>query len=118
MARRYPSALVAVPELSVATIRRFCRRHTRPLSGEVALDLTVRGNHVTIWEWRRPHDDASAEWTKMPAAQLRYEPVDATWSIYWHYRDRWVAYDERGTALGLAKALKIIGDDKVGAFFG
>ena len=108
------SGSVAVPELSVAAIRRFCRKYTRPVSKEVALDLTVRGNYVTIWEWRRPLEDASHEWSKMPATQLRYDPAESDWSLCWRTKSRWEPY---AVHLSLAKALKMISDDAVGAFF-
>jgi hypothetical protein len=44
--------------------------------------MTVRGNFVTIWERRPSPDDTSDEWTRMHAAQMRYNPADATWSLY------------------------------------
>ena len=105
---------MAVPELSLATIRRFCREAAPPpLNREVRLEITVRGDSVTIFERRPPAAD-SEEWTRMHAAQLRYDATGAQWSLYWRCKSRWEPYADK---LNLAKALQIIGDDKLGAFF-
>lgn len=110
---------MAVPEIMLAAIRRFCRQATpHPLDREVLVEMTVRGNFVTIWERRPPSDDTSDEWTRMHAAQMRYNPADATWSLYWRYRNRWEPYDARGEPLSLQQALTVVGEDRLGAFFG
>ena len=54
----------------------------------------------------------------MHAAQLRYNPTDATWKLYWRYRSRWEPLDARRTSLPLDKALKVIDEDRLGVFFG
>lgn len=59
--------------MMLAAIRRFCRQATPPpLDREVVVEMTVRGNFVTIWQRRPPPDDTSDGWTRMHAAQLRY----------------------------------------------
>ena len=52
----------------------------------------------------------------MKSAQLRYNPSDATWALYWSDRRGWQLYFEAGTSLD--KALQAIHDDPLGAFFG
>ena len=76
--------------------------------------MTVRGNSVTIWERRPPPVDTSDEWTRVQAAQLRYDDIDEDWSLYWRHKGRWEPYAEH---LILAKALTMVGEDKLGAFF-
>lgn len=78
--------------------------------------MTVRGNSVTIWERRRPLDGSPGQWTRMKSAQLRHNPSDATWALYWSDRRGWQLYFEAGTSLD--KALQAIHDDPLGAFFG
>jgi hypothetical protein len=60
----------------LAAIRRFCRQATPPpLDREVVVEMTVRDNFVTIWERRPPPGNASNEWTRMHAVQMRYNPA-------------------------------------------
>ncbi len=88
---------MAVPELSLRAIRRFFRQPTAVTGDqEVRVDVTVRGNYVTIWEGRRPLDEP--EWPPLRrVAQLRFAPDDGSWSLYWwDGRGHWHPWDERG----------------------
>ena len=69
---------MAVREITLAAIRRFGRQATpAALNREVVLQMTVRGDVVTIWERRPPTDKALEEWTRMQVTQMRYNPAEA-----------------------------------------
>ena len=56
------------------------------VADKIRLSYTFRGNSVTIWEHHAPWTKINLEWSTSAVAQLRYNPNDQTWMLYW--RDR------------------------------
>jgi len=109
------------PELSRATIRRFCRDLIPPeAKEELRIEMTVRADAVTIWERRPPTSpNPASDWTSTRVAQLRYDRRAKGWTIYWpRGKTVWHLYDERCLPRSLDDALTAIGDDPLGVFFG
>ena len=109
----------AVPELDLARIRQFCdRRVPAHLRDQVRVEADVRGKSVTIFDCRPPWHPNLTDWSRVPVAQLRYDPDATSWTLYWADRNsRWHRYDdiEPGTADEL---LNEINEDPTCIFWG
>jgi len=79
----------------------------------------VKGNAVTLWEERPAWNDPKKT-TKMGVARFRYWKSRRTWQLYWMRRDlKWHPYDpDVSVAKRIAALVKVMEEDKWGAFFG
>jgi hypothetical protein len=111
---------VAIPEVAVQRVRRFCDDQTPLEAGDqMRLEATVDGNKVTLADCRPPWDGSAGEWTSAPFAQLRYQAASKLWSLYWgDSNDRWHRYDEIDHLVDLETALTEIANDPSCIFFG
>jgi len=111
---------MAVPDLAVAKIKRFCARRTpEQLRDEMRLDVAVRGDSVTILDCRPLWQGAPGEWARMKVAQLRYDTGSRRWALYWADRNgRWHRYDDFEPAEDLDEVLVKLDQDPTGIFFG
>jgi hypothetical protein len=84
------------------------------------LELSVRGNSITIVERRPPWSElVGPEWTSMRIAQLRYEARSGTWALYCADReDRWWPYDFAEPSPGVDELLRALDEDPSGIFWG
>ena len=58
---------------------------------------TVRGKSVTIYECRPPWHPDLTDWSELKVAQLRHNPEEGEWTLYWADRNgRWHLYDTIG----------------------
>ncbi len=111
---------MAAPEIFVARIKRFCHeRAPAHLRDEMRLEVSVRGDSVTIWERRPPITEGIDDWTRMKIAPLRYLAA-GKWALYWpDHRGRRHHYNiRRGVVLGLEEALNAVDTDELNVFFG
>ncbi len=77
----------AVKDLVAKKLDAFLAKRVPPhVVDKIRLSYTFRGNSVTIWENRAPWTERMIEWTTSAVAQLRYNPKNETWMLYW--RDR------------------------------
>ena len=85
----------AVPDLDLARIRKYCEgRVPHRLRDEVRVEADVRGKSVTILDCRPPWHPNLTDWSRVRVAQLRYDPSDRRWTLYWADRNsRWHLYD-------------------------
>ncbi|HZA74989.1 MAG TPA: DUF3024 domain-containing protein [Acidimicrobiales bacterium] len=111
---------MAVPEPALAKIQRFCERRTPPkLRDQMRLEATTRGNSVTIADCRPLWQGAPGEWTRLPIAQLRYQPTTQRWTLYWADRnDRWHSYEDLDPTTDLDTIIREIDQDPTCIFFG
>ena len=111
---------MVVPELALAKIRRFCHERTPPqFRDEMRLEATTRGNSVTIADCRPLWQGSPGEWTRMPIAQLRYQPDTQLWTLHWADRnDRWHAYENTNPTTDLDQLIHEIDEDPTCIFFG
>jgi hypothetical protein len=111
---------MAVPELAVTKIRRFCEAHSPAhLRDEMRLEATTRGHSVTIADCRPLWQGAPGEWTRMNIAQLRYDPTTQHGTPYWADRNsRWHRYDDLEPTNNLDAVLTEIDDDPTCIFWG
>jgi hypothetical protein len=111
---------VPVPDLAAAKITRFCESRTPPqLRDEMRLQVDVRGDSITILDFRPLCHGAPGEWTQMKIAQLRYDPTARSWTIFWADRNgRWHRYDDLEPATDLDDVLSEIAEDPTCIFFG
>lgn len=66
-----------------------------------------------------PWDDDGSEWTRQPVAQLRYDPQERQWQLYWADRnDRRHSYDMIGPAARVKTLLTEIDTDPTCIFWG
>jgi hypothetical protein len=111
---------MAVPELALAKIRRFCEERTPPgLRDQMRLEATTRGNSVTIADWRPLWLGEPGEWISTPVAQLRYEPTSTRWTLYWvDSNGRWHRYDDLAPTRNVEALTREIDHDPTCIFFG
>ena len=111
---------MAVPELALTKIRRFCDAHSPThLRDEIRLEVTSRGNSITIADCRPLWQGAPGDWTRMNIAQLRYDPTSQHWTLYWADRNsRWHRYDDLEPTANLDDVLAEIDEDPTCIFWG
>jgi hypothetical protein len=109
----------SVPEPDLEAIRAFCdSRVPAHLRDEARIEADVRGKSVTIFDCRAPWHPELTDWSRLPVAQLRYEPASQLWTLHWADRNgRWHRYLdlESGPA---DKLLHEIDADPTGIFWG
>ncbi|HZB41649.1 MAG TPA: DUF3024 domain-containing protein [Ilumatobacter sp.] len=85
-----------VSDLDLARIRQFCdSRVPGHVRDEARVEANVRGKSVTIFDCRPPWHPNLTDWSRVPVAQLRYDPASHAWTLYWADRNsRWHRYDD------------------------
>jgi hypothetical protein len=111
---------MAVPDLARDELRRFCDAHTPAhMRDQMRLEATIRGNSITIADWRPLWPDKPGDWVSTNVAQLRYDPEDGRWTLYWPDRNsRWHRYDGLLPTTDLAEVLAEINADPTCIFWG
>lgn len=111
--------MAALPDLDLARIHRYCdSRVPAQVRREARVEATQRGKSVTIFDCRPPWDPEFTDWSRVPVAQLRYDPEHKHWTLYCADRNsRWHRYEpiDSGT---VDELLKEIDDDPTGIFWG
>ena len=85
----------AISELDLARVAKYCDAkvpvHARD---ELRIEYTVRGKSVTIFDCRPPwHESVGPEWSRLPVAQLRFDPERGEWTLFCSDRNsRWHLY--------------------------
>jgi Protein of unknown function (DUF3024) len=111
----------AVPDAALATIRRFCEVNSpAEHAHDLRVEYGVRGKAVTLYECRPPWSpDLGSDWTRQTVAQLRYDPGDHHWRLYYADRnDRWHYYEMSNPTTDLEELIAEIDDDPTGIFRG
>jgi hypothetical protein len=110
---------VLVRRLVDSKLRRYCEgRVPARARSEVRVDFSVRGNVVTVFE-SRPLLSAPSRWIDSKIAQLRYNPANGRWALFWQDRNRrWRVYDDVEPARDLDALIAEIDRDPVGVFWG
>ena len=109
----------SVPDLDLARIRLFCASRTPAhLRDQMRVEADVRGKSVTIHDCRPPWHPNLTEWSRLPVAQLRYDPDSQLWTLYWADRNsRWHRYDDLQPG-SIDELLNEIDDDSTCIFWG
>jgi hypothetical protein len=118
--RRVPARPV-VPETALAAIRRFCQANSpAEHAHELRVEYSIRGKSVTLYECRPPWPpDLEPEWIRQEFAQLRYNPDDRHWRLYYADRNsRWHPYDMTEPTTDLGELIAEIDDDPTCIFWG
>ena len=110
----------AISELDLARVAKYCDAKVPVhMRDELRIEYTVRGNSVTIFDCRAPwHESVGPEWSRLPVAQLRFDPERGQWTLFCSDRNsRWHLYDliEPGS---IAELLAEIDADPTGIFWG
>src|SRR5947207_15413349 len=107
-------------ELAIARIRRFCHEAVpENARDELRVEFGVRGNSVTIFECRPPWAEwMGPEWTRMKVAQLRFDPSDRKWRLYWPDRNgRWHEHWDLEPSASIEPLIREIEEDSTGIFW-
>lgn len=99
-------------------ILRFCATHLPVRArAQVRLEHLWRGNDLTLIERRTPWD-GHGDWTSQPIARFRYGAGQPAWRVYWQRANgRWLEVEEL-QADDFATALRAVGRDRSGVFWG
>ena len=82
------------------------------------LGHAIRGNAVTLFEFRPRFDDPSV-WMKSPVAQFRLDADTGLWSLYWRDRNRrWRLYEQCAPDRNLGRLLAQVDHDPTHIFWG
>ncbi len=96
----------------------YDRRVLAHVQNQVRLGHIIRGNSVTLFEFRRRFDKQRA-WLKLPIAQFRLDANTGLWSLYWPDRNRkWHPYESCGPARDLGRLLAEVDRDPTCVFWG
>jgi len=108
-----------VRQLVEAKLDKYCEQKIPPHARDkIKLIYKFRGNTVTLVE-TRPYFKDDSIWTERGFAQLRYDPDDNTWALYWADRNRrWHLYDFVEPTRELDTILAALDNDKTGIFWG
>ena len=111
--------MAALPDLDLARIHRYCDTRVPPhMRGEARVEA---GNSRQVGDDLRlptPWPTELTEWSRVPVAQLRYDPDHKNWTLYCADRNsRWHRYElvDPGT---VDELLEEIEDDPTGIFWG
>lgn len=111
----------ALPELAIAAVRRYCEAKI-PIEhrDEVRVEFDVRGRNVSLFECRPPWaPEAGNEWTRVPVAQLRFDPSSGAWELFCaRSTGRWAAYEPAAPTTTVGELLDEIDRDLTGIFWG
>jgi Protein of unknown function (DUF3024) len=115
---------LAVPELDVARVRRWCAaRVPEHALHQVRVECDNALRHLTIVERRAPwRVDLGPDWTALPVARLRYTATDRMWTLYWRDRNlrfhRFHRYDLLAASPRVDDLLAEIERDPTAIFWG
>lgn len=112
---------IGVPDTALAAVRRYCEDKIPPQHRhELRVDCVVRGRSITLFECRPPwRPELGPEWSRMPVAQLRYDPEDHHWRLYCAHRNRrWHPYSRLAPTPRLDELLTEIEQDPTAIFWG
>ena len=101
------------------TVGAMCRRHSPPqFENELKFVYEVDGHNVSVYEVR-PRWDNPREQTKIGVARFKFVRARKEWKLYWMRRDlKWHLYDPSEIPKDLESLVKVVDEDRNGAFFG
>ena len=102
------------------TVGELCRRNSpAEYADQVRCVFDIDGHSVSIFEERPPWDGTPGEWTRGGVAKFRYFRSRGEWRLYWMRADlKWHIYGDVEPTSDLAKLVRLVEEDKYGAFFG
>ncbi|HAM01743.1 MAG TPA: transposase [Acidimicrobiaceae bacterium] len=110
-----------IPDSATAAVRRFCDANSpSEHAHDLRVEYGVRGKAITIFECRPPWDQGRAsEWSRQPIAQLRFDPGDHRWTLFYADRnDRWHPYEMAEPTTKVDELLAEIDHDPTCIFWG
>jgi len=110
---------MAIPELDLARIRRWCDgRVPEHLWDQVKVEADAATTHVTIVEVRPPWNGVGDP-TRFPIARLRWNRAKGHWSLYWADRNSaFHEYDLANPTPRVQRLLDTIDRDDTCIFWG
>jgi len=106
-------------QLTQKLMQRYCEsRIPVEVQDKIRLSYTIRGDHITLIE-SRPFWKDENRWIDTKIAQIRFENVDKTFTLYCADRnDKWHLYDYIDPTTDLEEVLAQIDADPTGIFWG
>jgi len=75
---------MALPELDVAQVQRWCAaRVPAHATHQVRVECVIAARDLTILERRAPWREFGPEWTSFPIARPRYTAATELWTLWW-----------------------------------
>jgi hypothetical protein len=82
----------SISELDLARVAKYCHAKVPAYAREeLRIEYKVRGRSVTIFDCRPLwHESVGPEWSRLPVAQLRFDPERGEWTLFCRDRNsRW-----------------------------
>jgi hypothetical protein len=97
----------------------LCRRRSPPqLRDKVEFAYTIDGHSVSVYEIRPRWDNPRQRYT-LGVARFRFIRAQKQWKLYWMRRDlKWHLYDPEESPTDLESLVRLVDEDRYGAFFG
>jgi len=97
----------------------LCRRIPPPhFRDRLRLVYEVEGHAVSLLEERLLPGDTN-RWVRTGLARFRFFRSRGTWTLYWMRQDlKWHAYEPEPPHPDLAALVKVVEEDRYGAFWG
>jgi hypothetical protein len=101
------------------TIGAMCRhRSPAQLRDELKITYEIDGHNVSVYEVR-PRWNNPREQTKLGVARFKFVRSRKEWKLYWMRRDlKWHLYNLDEIPTDLKSLVKVVDEDRYGAFFG
>lgn len=95
------------------------RRQPPPeLRDQLRYELEIDGHRVRVWEVRPGWHDPTTT-TRTGVAQFTYTRTRDEWKLYWMRADeKWHALDPPNNTGRLEALVRVVADDRYGAFWG
>jgi len=102
-----------------ASVGAMCRRRSPArFADKLRVVYEVEGHSISVFE-ERPDWCQPDVWRRMGVARFRYFRSRDEWTLYWMRRDlKWHVYDPETRKRDLATLVRVVDQDRYGAFFG
>jgi hypothetical protein len=105
---------------NLAALKAFLDKHRPPehIRAELDIGYAITQHTVDIFEIRPQWDDKDII-RHYPVARIRFVKASGIWKLYWMRADlKWHRYETDSELMTLAVALREVGRDPHGCFFG
>jgi DUF3024 family protein len=107
-------------QLAEKLLAAFCEaRVPAELRDKIRMEYEIRGRNATVWDCRPHWRDATQPWSRMPVAQMRFDPEKHHWLLFWADRNgKWRCNESFPAARKLEDLIEEVEVDPNAFFWG